>query len=112
MSRATVLVVEDDRAIRRGLVDALRFAGYSPLEAGDGDGGLATAIALFGQTGAHASQAVQSSVIINAIQSLLHRRRCLQVVRSDERACSTRCLSQVRSARRPAVCGDDPGLRA
>lgn len=45
MSRATVLVVEDDRAIRRGLVDALRFAGYSPLEAGDGDGGLATAIA-------------------------------------------------------------------
>ena len=27
----TILVVEDDPAIRRGLVDALRFAGYSPI---------------------------------------------------------------------------------
>jgi DNA-binding response OmpR family regulator len=28
-----ILVVEDDAAIRRGVVDALRFAGYLPLEA-------------------------------------------------------------------------------
>lgn len=36
MTRTTVLVVEDDSAIRRGLVDALVFAGYTVLEAADG----------------------------------------------------------------------------
>jgi two-component system, OmpR family, alkaline phosphatase synthesis response regulator PhoP len=36
MPLATILVVEDDPAIRRGLVDALAFAGYAPLQAGDG----------------------------------------------------------------------------
>jgi DNA-binding response OmpR family regulator len=43
MHRHVVLTVEDDPAIRRGIVDALRFAGYEPLEAGDGDAGLALA---------------------------------------------------------------------
>ncbi len=36
MARPTVLVVEDDTAIRRGLVDALNYGGYAVLEAGDG----------------------------------------------------------------------------
>lgn len=45
MSLGTVLVVEDDSAIRRGLVDALRFAGYAPREAGDGKAGLDAALA-------------------------------------------------------------------
>jgi len=40
----TVLVVEDDSAIRRGLVDALRFGGYEVLECADGRGGLAAAL--------------------------------------------------------------------
>ena len=35
-----VLTIEDDPAIRRGIVDALRFAGYAVLEAGHGDQGL------------------------------------------------------------------------
>jgi DNA-binding response OmpR family regulator len=39
-----VLVVEDDRAIRRGLVDALRFAGYETTDAADGEDGLAQAL--------------------------------------------------------------------
>ena len=38
-----VLVVEDDAAIRRGIVTALTFAGYEVLEAGDGGRGLALA---------------------------------------------------------------------
>ncbi|MFM8986473.1 MAG: response regulator [Planctomycetia bacterium] len=38
-----VLVVEDDTAIRRGVVAALTFAGYDVLEAGDGPRGLALA---------------------------------------------------------------------
>jgi DNA-binding response OmpR family regulator len=38
-----VLVVEDDPAIRRGVVAALTFAGYDVLEAADGPRGLALA---------------------------------------------------------------------
>ncbi len=34
MAPRRILVVEDDAAIRRGIVDALRFAGYEPVEAG------------------------------------------------------------------------------
>lgn len=44
MRDRTVLVVEDDAAIRRGLVDALQFAGYTVLEAADGDRGLKQAL--------------------------------------------------------------------
>ena len=45
MALGNVLVVEDDAAIRRGIVDSLRFAGYGVLEAGDGETGLTTALA-------------------------------------------------------------------
>jgi DNA-binding response OmpR family regulator len=39
-----VLVVEDDAAIRRGVVDALRFHGYEALGEGDGERGLEAAV--------------------------------------------------------------------
>ena len=44
MPHATVLVVEDDSAIRRGLADALKFAGYAVREAPDGKAGLDAAL--------------------------------------------------------------------
>jgi DNA-binding response OmpR family regulator len=44
MHQKRILVVEDDAAIRRGLVDALGFAGYATLEAGEGSSGLAAAL--------------------------------------------------------------------
>jgi two-component system alkaline phosphatase synthesis response regulator PhoP len=44
VSQGRILVVEDDGAIRRGLVDALTFSGYKALEAADGKAGLETAI--------------------------------------------------------------------
>jgi len=44
MQQKRILVVEDDAAIRRGLVDALDFAGYATLEAGEGAAGLAAAL--------------------------------------------------------------------
>lgn len=44
MTQRTILTVEDDPAIRRGIVDALTFAGYEVLEAGDGDSGLQQAV--------------------------------------------------------------------
>jgi len=40
----TVLVIEDDSAIRRGLVDALSFAGFAVREAATGPAGLEMAI--------------------------------------------------------------------
>ena len=38
------MVIEDDSAIRRGLVDALQFSGYEVLQAKDGTAGLAGAL--------------------------------------------------------------------
>lgn len=46
MPQGTVLVVEDDAAIRRGLVDALKFASYATREAPDGAAGLDAALTL------------------------------------------------------------------
>jgi DNA-binding response OmpR family regulator len=44
MSRTTVLVVEDDTAIRRGLVDALTYAGYGVLDCDNGREALEVAL--------------------------------------------------------------------
>ena len=44
MAGKTVLVVEDDTAIRRGLVDALDPAGDAPIACADGADGLQTAL--------------------------------------------------------------------
>jgi len=40
----TLLVIEDDHAIRRGVCDALRFAGYEVLEAAEGSTGMEQAL--------------------------------------------------------------------
>jgi DNA-binding response OmpR family regulator len=44
MSRQRILTIEDDPAIRRGIIDALQFAGYETLEAADGESGLEMAV--------------------------------------------------------------------
>jgi len=44
MPSSRILVIEDDAAIRRGVVDALRAAGYDPTEAGRADQGLQAAL--------------------------------------------------------------------
>lgn len=36
MARQRILIIEDDAAIRRGIVDALEFEGYATLQAADG----------------------------------------------------------------------------
>ena len=41
--KPSVVVVEDEEAIRRGIVDALRISGYEPVEAADGVAGLRAA---------------------------------------------------------------------
>ena len=44
MPRRRILVVEDDAAIRQGLVDALSYAGYATVQAARGDVGLEKAL--------------------------------------------------------------------
>jgi len=44
MSRMRILVVEDDAAIRRGLVDALQFHGFETIEAADGVAAVSQAL--------------------------------------------------------------------
>lgn len=44
MNKKIVLVVEDDPAIRRGLVDSLQFAGYAVIACAEGGDGLSTAL--------------------------------------------------------------------
>ncbi|CAN5373799.1 response regulator transcription factor [soil metagenome] len=46
MSVATIVIVEDEPAIRRGVVDALRLSGYQVTEAADGQAGLKAAVRL------------------------------------------------------------------
>ncbi len=43
MTRSAILTIEDDPAIRRGIVDALQYSGYQALEAADGATGMAKA---------------------------------------------------------------------
>ncbi len=40
----TILVIEDDRPIREGVVDALTFSGYDVIQAGDGKAGMELAL--------------------------------------------------------------------
>ncbi len=44
MAKKRILIIEDDPAIRQGLVDAAKFAAFEVLEAGDGESGLRQAI--------------------------------------------------------------------
>ncbi len=44
MSDPVILVIEDDPAVRRGIVDVLEYAGYQTLEAADGYSGMELAL--------------------------------------------------------------------
>jgi DNA-binding response OmpR family regulator len=44
MTPARILTVEDDAAIRRGIVDALTFAGYEVIQAAEGNEGARAAV--------------------------------------------------------------------
>ena len=44
MQPPVILVVEDDPAVRRGIVDVLEYAGYGTLQAADGHAGMEAAL--------------------------------------------------------------------
>ncbi len=78
MNQYTVLTIEDDDAIRRGIVDALRFKGFKVLEAANGNDGLQLAttadydlllldLALPGTPGMEILKAVRRSLPAQAV---------------------------------------------
>ncbi|VTR99620.1 response regulator transcription factor [Tuwongella immobilis] len=71
-----VAVVEDEPAIRRGVVDALRLTGYEVLEAGDGLAGIVAG--------------VQPGVDLVLLDLLLPKRDGLEVLAEIRRACPER----------------------
>lgn len=75
MHPVRIVVVEDERAIRRGIVDALRASGYEVFEAGDGDKGL--------------NEAVQPGVDLVLLDLLLPCRDGLEVLRELRRVRAT-----------------------
>jgi len=67
MQKRKILVVEDDRPIRRGIVDALQFEGYATTEAGNGDDGL--------------DMAMKSDLDLTLLDLVLPRRGSLDILR-------------------------------
>ena len=76
MPRARIVVVEDEPAIRRGVVDALRVTGYEVAEAADGAIGLQLAI--------------QPNLDLVLLDLLLPRKDGLEVLSEIRRVCPTR----------------------
>jgi len=76
MARARIVVVEDEPAIRRGVVDALRVTGYEVSEASDGVAGLQAAIG--------------PNVDLILLDLLLPRKDGLEVLSETRKLCPTR----------------------
>ena len=76
MARGKIVVVEDEPAIRRGVVDALRLTGYEVAEAADGAIGLQIAL--------------QPGVDLILLDLLLPRRDGLEVLAEVRKICPTR----------------------
>ncbi|MCE9530450.1 MAG: response regulator transcription factor [Planctomycetes bacterium] len=76
MPKGRIIVVEDEPAIRRGVVDALRLTGYEVSEAADG---------AIGQ-----QLAVQANVDLVLLDLLLPRKDGLEVLAEIRRVCPTR----------------------
>ncbi len=71
MSRARIVVIEDEPAIRRGVVDALRASGYEATEAADGVRGL--------------DEAIRHGIDLVLLDLLLPKRDGLEVLRELRR---------------------------
>ena len=76
MARGRIAVIEDEPAIRRGVVDALRITGYDVSEAADGEVGMQVA--------------VRPEIDLVLLDLLLPRRDGLEVLAEVRRVCPTR----------------------
>ena len=76
MPKARIVIVEDEPAIRRGVVDALRITGYDVSEAADGAAGL--------------KEAISGGVDLVLLDLMLPRKDGLEVLAELRRVCPTR----------------------
>ena len=76
MPKARIVVVEDEPAIRRGVVDALRLTGYDVSEAADGAAGL--------------REASSGGIDLVLLDLLLPRKDGLEVLAELRRVCPAR----------------------
>jgi DNA-binding response OmpR family regulator len=76
VSKARIVVVEDEPAIRRGVVDALKLSGYDVAEAADGQTGLV--------------EASTGGVDLVLLDLLLPKKDGLEVLAELRRVCPTR----------------------
>src|SRR6266536_2959634 len=76
MPKARIVVVEDEPAIRRGVVDALRLTGYDVTEAADGASGL--------------KEAVSGGIDLILLDLLLPKKDGIEVLAEVRRVCPTR----------------------
>jgi DNA-binding response OmpR family regulator len=76
MPKARIVVVEDEPAIRRGVVDALRLTGYDVTEAADGSTGL--------------KEAASGGIDLVLLDLLLPKKDGLEVLAELRRVCPAR----------------------
>jgi DNA-binding response OmpR family regulator len=76
MPKARVVVVEDEPAIRRGIVDALKLTGYDVTEAADGPAGL--------------KEGVAGGIDLVLLDLMLPKRDGMEVLAELRRVCPTR----------------------
>src|SRR5437588_8582695 len=76
MPKARIVVVGDEPAIRRGVVDALRLTGYDVTEAADGASGL--------------KEAVSGGIDLVLLDLLLPKKDGIEVLAEVRRVCPTR----------------------
>ena len=90
--KQTILVVEDDAAVRRGIVDALQFQGFDVLQAEDAESGTRAAVrAGYGPT----VRAQSVKKLVDAVVNFQERSRDII---AEMRTASTRNSEEIREA--------------
>ena len=92
MTERTVLIIEDDPTMLRGLEDTFRSKGYDTQTAGDGEGGLEAALNTYVETGK--GPRIESSKANTLLNTLQRVKRSLLLSVWDEKWGDSQRFSQ------------------